>query len=227
MNLKYFPGMHFRNFFLTILIASVFYGCKKDVEQPKDLISDKKTEKVVPAQTFVISESLRPSADSIARNWEAYLKVAEFLKINGAKSNEETRYNAKDLVKLTESLKDSIPLENLNNPAMKIRINVLHNEALRLQDMADIKVITDEGNPGRAPKDLRRIFSYKLQIEQPGRSGQNKRTAQGLYRFGRYRYHTQSAKNRLFERNYRITRFCHDVPSIKKSGKRSLPDSSH
>jgi len=136
--------MHFRNFFLTLLIAWVFYGCKKDAEQPKDLVSDKKTEKGLPTRTFGFSESLKPSADSIARTWDAYLKVADFLKINGAKSNEETLYNAKDLVKLTESLKDSIPLENLNNPAMKIRINVLHNEALRLQDMADIKVITDK-----------------------------------------------------------------------------------
>lgn len=139
-----FFGMHLRNFFLTILFVWFSYSCKKDVEQPKDLISDKKTEKAAPTQTFGISESLKPSADSIARNWDAYMKVAEFLKINGAISNEETLYNAKDLVKLTESLKDSIPLENLNNPAMKIRINVLHNEALRLQDMADIKVITDK-----------------------------------------------------------------------------------
>lgn len=136
--------MHFRNFFLTILIGWISFSCKKDVEQPKELISDKKTEKAIPTQTLVVSERLKPSADSIARKWEAYMKVAEFLKINGAISNEETLYNAKDLVKLTESLKDSIPLENLNNPAMKIRINVLNNEALRLQDMADIKVITDK-----------------------------------------------------------------------------------
>jgi len=135
--------MSFRYFLITIIITWFSYSCNKEPAQPKDLISDVKKDQAAPAKSYGISESLKPSADSIARTWEAYTKVSEFLKTNSSLTNEESLYNAKDLVKLTEALKDSIPLAELNNPAVKIRLNVLHNEALRLQDMADIKVITN------------------------------------------------------------------------------------
>lgn len=156
--------MSFRNFLLTIIIAWFSFSCNKESAQPKDLNAVTKTDQTVPAPSFGIGESLRPSADSIARTWEAYMKVSEFLKTNGSLSNEESLYNAKDLVKLTEALKDSIPLADLNNPAVKIRLNVLHNEALRLQDMADIKVITNKEITEERQKiyDAFSAINYKL-----------------------------------------------------------------
>lgn len=151
-------------FIIIILIACFSFSCNKESAQPKDLKTNTKKDQPAPTQSFGISESLKPSADSIASTWEAYLKVSEFLKINGAMSNEETLYNAKDLVKLTEALKDSIPLEDLNNPAVKIRLNVLHNEALRLLDMADIKVITGKEIAEERQKlyDAFSAINYKL-----------------------------------------------------------------
>ena len=65
-------------------------------------------------------------------------KVEEFLETNQKTNAEETLFNAEELARLTQELKDSIRIETFQTPDYKIRLNVINNEALRLKDMSSI-----------------------------------------------------------------------------------------
>ncbi len=52
--------------------------------------------------------------------------------------------NAEELAKLAQELKDSIRIEELQTPSIKIRLNIIHNEALRIEDISKISIITEE-----------------------------------------------------------------------------------
>ena len=60
------------------------------------------------------------------------------------KRQTEALLNSVELSELAQQLKDSIRVEKLNIPEVKIRLNVLHSETLRLADMSNIPTITQE-----------------------------------------------------------------------------------
>jgi hypothetical protein len=52
--------------------------------------------------------------------------------------------NARELADLVKNASDSIKIEKLDRPDIKIRFNVLYNHALRLDDMSTINNISDD-----------------------------------------------------------------------------------
>ena len=52
--------------------------------------------------------------------------------------------NAKEVSLLIKKASDSIKVEVLERPDIRIRLNVLYNHSLRLSDMSTISLITDE-----------------------------------------------------------------------------------
>jgi len=56
----------------------------------------------------------------------------------------EALLNSVELSELALQLKDSVRVEKLNIPEVKIRLNVLYSETLRLADMSTIPTITEE-----------------------------------------------------------------------------------
>ena len=56
----------------------------------------------------------------------------------------EALLNSVELSVLAQQLRDSIRVEKLNIPEVKIRLNVLYTETLRLADMSTIPTITEQ-----------------------------------------------------------------------------------
>jgi hypothetical protein len=94
--------------------------------------------------TSTLGETLIPMAKDSIASWKAYNEVDTFILKYYNISTSEALNNASELSGLVEIMKDSIPIEILNKPNVIARLNVLHNETLRLADMANISSITDK-----------------------------------------------------------------------------------
>ncbi|HIP48322.1 MAG TPA: hypothetical protein EYG92_05075 [Lutibacter sp.] len=87
---------------------------------------------------------LKSNTKKELKNWKEYQLVDEILSKFNSISNEEALSNAKELSEFVTHLKDSITDKRLKSPPLKSRINILHNECLRLNDMAEIPAISTE-----------------------------------------------------------------------------------
>ncbi len=90
------------------------------------------------------SETLIPEAKQTIKDWKEYQKLDQFMLKYYNVTNFEALNNAKELSELVQQLKDSIRIDKLKTPNVVARFNVLHNETLRLADMATISSITKE-----------------------------------------------------------------------------------
>lgn len=131
---------------LSSLLCFILFcaSCQKRTENEvrKDvgvLVESTKNE-----MNFKSPQGLNSAAQDLVKDWEEYKRVDEFLKNDQNQSNQVALFNAKELSNLTGHLRDSIRIPTFEIPALKIRLNVLHNEALRLQDMSNISVITPD-----------------------------------------------------------------------------------
>ena len=70
--------------------------------------------------------------------WKDYKDFNNFLNQFIKTTASEALSNAKELNTLALQLKDSIKIDQLKTPALKVRLNVLQNETMRLEDMVDI-----------------------------------------------------------------------------------------
>jgi hypothetical protein len=134
--------MKYLYFTIILFLFLIHFSCKKDasIEVQNTPISIQ--DSIRTNLNYSITEKLNPAAQELSKEWTEYNEVNRFLENNGSNSNEQALFNAKEFAGLTEKLKDTISVQELNIPALKIRLNVLHNEALRLQDMATISVIS-------------------------------------------------------------------------------------
>lgn len=91
-----------------------------------------------------IGVSLQPNTRKEIADWKDYQSVDAILTNYYAISNAEALSNSQELSRLVTNLKDSIRDEKLMKPSVNARINILHNECIRLNDMASIPAITAE-----------------------------------------------------------------------------------
>ena len=91
-----------------------------------------------------ITTTLNPTAKNALAIWEEYQNVDEFLLTYYNISVSEALGTAQELSDLVQLMKDTIRVENLKKQNVIARFNVLHNETLRLSDMADIPSISDD-----------------------------------------------------------------------------------
>jgi len=94
--------------------------------------------------TNTLGEILIPSAKDSLSLWKEYNEVDEFIITYYNISISEALNNASELESLVRFMKDSIRVDELKKANVKARFNVLHNETLRLVDMASIPSITDD-----------------------------------------------------------------------------------
>ncbi|UMB59970.1 hypothetical protein MHL31_12905 [Lutibacter sp. A80] len=90
------------------------------------------------------SETLIPEAKKALKEWKEYQILDKYMLKYYNVSNFEALNNAKELSDLVQHLKDSITIDKLTAPNVVARFNVLHNETLRLADMAVIPSISKE-----------------------------------------------------------------------------------
>lgn len=126
--------------FLIILISFSCNSKKTDTNQSATDSLSVNSDRI----TNTISETLIPAAKKDFENWKEYNDVDEFLLTYYSITISEALSKSEELAGLVELMKDSIRIETVNKRNVIARFNVLHNETLRLSDMATIPSISDE-----------------------------------------------------------------------------------
>lgn len=94
--------------------------------------------------TNTISETLIASAKKDFENWKEFKDVDELLLTYYNIPVSEALSKSEELSGLVELMKDTIRVATVDKLNVIARFNVLHNETLRLADMATISSVTDE-----------------------------------------------------------------------------------
>lgn len=127
--------------FLILVIS--FISCKNNenkVVEKNAVLTDSiidTDKKIIRA----IGETLTPEAKKKVEDWKEYHQLDDFLDNFYSSSTNEVLNLSKELSSTTKQLKDSLKIERFKKPDVSIRINVLHNYALRLADMSTIPSI--------------------------------------------------------------------------------------
>lgn len=88
--------------------------------------------------------NLNIKAKDLVKTWSEYQNFSDLINQYQEITVSEALLNSVELSELAKQLKDSIRIEKLNIPEVKIRLNVLHSETLRLADMSSIPTISQE-----------------------------------------------------------------------------------
>lgn len=126
------------SFLLFILLLN--FSCKRTV--PMEEVADSEDSVEVSDRiSYQLGETLVPRAKEDISKWKEYENVDEFILKFYNVSSAEALSNAQELADLVKLMKDSIRVEKLKDLSVIARFNVLHNETLRLADMATISSI--------------------------------------------------------------------------------------
>lgn len=123
------------------LIATLSFSCKKEI---KDVTEEPILEIEQEVLISNIGEQLSPEAKGFLNDWKEFQDVAFNLEGYTSITKSQALENANDLSLLVKKIADTIKVDVLERPDMRIRFNVLYNHSLRLQDMATITSISNE-----------------------------------------------------------------------------------
>lgn len=132
-----------RIFSSLLLILMLYASCKKKEQGSEEV--DTSTQ--LPASMIRTEEpitELNPESKKIVAKWPEYQRFSDLARKYQEISMNEAMLNSVELASLAQHLKDSIRIEKFNVPDVKIRLNVLYSESLRLADMSTIPAITEE-----------------------------------------------------------------------------------
>jgi len=129
---------------LYLFLFMSLLSCKEN--NPSKMKSDTITQDTIKIEDQKsirsIGEILLPEAKKKIETWKEYQQLDELLTNFYSISTSEALNLSTELSTSTQQLKDSVKIERFKQPDISIRINVLHNNALRLHDMAAISVIS-------------------------------------------------------------------------------------
>jgi hypothetical protein len=129
--------------FLLIILFFTF-SCTK-LKSVEEVLENSDSLKVNPDRIVnTITETLNPIAKKAISEWKEYKNVDEFILKYYNISTTDALFHANELSGLVTLMKDSIRVDLLKEKSIKARFNVLHNETLRLADMATINSITNK-----------------------------------------------------------------------------------
>jgi len=128
---------------ILLSLIALFVSCTKTISRKNNEISRDSLIGNTDMVNFQISK-LNSKSIKLVETWDEYQNIDELLNQYQNINANLALLNAKELAALAKQLKDSIGVERLKIPSVKIRLNVLHNETLRLADMSTIPSITEE-----------------------------------------------------------------------------------
>lgn len=138
--------MRYYIFFLGLILLS----CNKNEDalsktpiKDKDTVIVQKNEDISFVSKTPI-QKLHSEAIKVMEDWQEYQSVAAFMPKFRKTTTKEVLLNSNQFHELTTYLKDSIRLKRFKTMSIRTRLNVLHNEALRLFDMDSIPSITNK-----------------------------------------------------------------------------------
>ena len=133
------PKIIIGNFILILLLISCKNKDKVDQDTAainQQILSTIKSDKPI--------TTLNNESKDLVVTWPEYHNFNELIDQYQEITVSEALLNSVELSKLAKQLKDSIRIEKLNIPEVKIRLNVLYSETLRLADMSSIPTISKE-----------------------------------------------------------------------------------
>ena len=126
-----------------IILILLLISCKhkEKVEQDaatinEEILSIMKSDKPI--------TNLNNKAKDLVKTWPEYQNFNDLVNQYQEISVSEALLNSVELSELAKYLRDSIRVDKLNIPEVKIRLNVLYSETLRLADMSSIPTISQE-----------------------------------------------------------------------------------
>ena len=125
------------------LLLVMVFSCRKSISK-EGLINASDSTAVKLLKTNYTEVKLNPQAKKEIEDWTEYQKMSEFIKQYHNISSIDALFNANELSELAQQLKDTIRVKKFEIPSVKIRLNVLYSETLRLADMASISSISEE-----------------------------------------------------------------------------------
>jgi len=128
--------------FFGLLLMLVF-SCRKSISK-EELTTASDSTNIKLLKTNYPEVKLNSEAKKEVEEWTEYQKMNDFIKQYRNISSIDALFNANELSELAQQLKDTIRVEKFEIPSVKIRLNVLHSETLRLADMASINNISVE-----------------------------------------------------------------------------------
>ena len=133
----------FRSFLVVILFAVLLLSCEKEKSTAKKKeVTQTESSSILKADEPIVQ--LNAKANSLVSNWPEYTKFKDLISRYQEISMTEALLNSEELSELALQLRDSVRVEKLNIPEVKIRLNVLYSETLRLADMSTIPTITED-----------------------------------------------------------------------------------
>ncbi len=131
-----------RAIYYLLLLVLIVFSCKKEsADSTTDAIAKDSIKIGDKTNIRAIGETLIPEAKSKVENWTEYQQLDLLIEKFYSITPNQALNLSKELATTTKQLKDSIKIERFKQPDIGIRINVLHNNALRLADMATIPTI--------------------------------------------------------------------------------------
>lgn len=134
--------MRFQMIIATLILLAV--GCSKKPQQEEvpEYVTEPGQVRTLESTAPVVA--LSPESEKLVAPWPEYSALTQLIVQYRVISKADALLNSDDLEELARQLKDSIRVEKLDIPSVRMRLNVLHNEAKRLEDMSTIPTITDE-----------------------------------------------------------------------------------
>lgn len=126
-----------------VLLSFLSISCnkKEKTEEETATFSQDRLSIIKPEKPII---SLNSKAQDLVKTWPEYQNFTDLINQYQEITVSEALLNSVELSNLARQLKDSIRVTRLDVPEVKIRLNVLHSETLRLADMSSIPTITKE-----------------------------------------------------------------------------------
>lgn len=130
-----------RILFIAIILITII-SCNPDKEN--EVVEAETTNLQEKATVSSIGITLSQKAKKEVADWEKYQLIETKMQRYQSVTKSEAMQNARELSLLIEDASDTIDVEILDRPDVKMRFNVLYNHAFRLHDMLSITSITEE-----------------------------------------------------------------------------------
>jgi len=125
------------------MLILILISCKNKENSEQDE-TPVKEERLITIKSDKPIIALNAKAKELVTTWPEYQNFEDLINQYQEITVSEALLNSVELSVLAKQLKDSIRVEKLNIPEVKIRLNVLYSETLRLADMSSIPTITEE-----------------------------------------------------------------------------------
>lgn len=126
--------------FVYILVLSVLFSCTTTQKETPSVQKEKPLMSV--PKKYPSPKEIRPNYKKDIENWSQLNALNDFLKRFKNVSTKEALSNAEELEGLVATLKKEEKPVLFTIAPFQARLNILHNEALRLSDMRNIPSIT-------------------------------------------------------------------------------------